>query len=68
MLLDVMVKNYFPLLSLGWYLFKVVINNRYPSSWSNENVSYGTSTGNAFAASWVIPLVTIPLRDLVLIH
>ena len=51
MLLHVVVKKNFPLLSLGWYLFKVVISNRYPPSWSNENAPYDTSTGNVFIAS-----------------
>ena len=68
MLLDVVVKNNFPLLSLGWYLFKVVIDSRYLPSWSNENAPYNTSPGNVFVTSWVIPLVTIPLWDLVMIH
>ena len=67
MLLDVVVKNNFPILSLGWYLFKVVIHSRYQPRWSNENALCITSTGNVFVASWVIPLVTIPLWDLVMI-
>ena len=66
-LLDVVVKNIFLLLTLDWYLFKVVINSRYPSSCSNENALCITSNGNVFVASWVIPLVTIPLWDLVMI-
>ena len=66
-LLDVVVKYIFLLLSLGWYLFKVVIDSRYPPSWSNENALCITSTGNVFVASWIIPLVTIPLWDLVMI-
>ena len=68
MLLDVVVKNNFPLLSLGWFLFKVVIDSRYLLSWSNENAPYNTNPGNIFVASWVITLVTIPLSDLVMIH
>ena len=66
--LDVMVKKNFPLLSLGWYLFRVVSGNRYLPIGSNENELCITSTGNVFVASWEIPLVTIPLLDFVMIH
>ena len=59
--LDEVVKKNFPLLSVGWYLFRVVSGNRYLSRGSNKNVLCITSTGNVFAARWVIPLVTIPL-------
>ena len=68
MLLDVVVKNNFPLLSLGWYLFKVVSDNRYLPSCSKENALYIINTGNVFVASWVIPLVPIPFLDLIIIH
>ena len=68
MLLDVVVKKNFQLISLGWYLIKVVIENKYPPSCSNENASYDTGTGNVVFASWVIPVVTIPFLDLVTIH
>ena len=37
---DVVVKKNFPLLSVDWYLFRVVSGN------SNENTSYITITGN----------------------
>ena len=37
---DVVVKKTFPLLSVDWYLFRVVSGN------SNENTSYITITGN----------------------
>ena len=66
--LDVVVKNDFPLLSVGWYLFRVVAGNRNLLSGSNRNALYITSTGNVSVARWVIPLVTIPLLDLVTIH
>ena len=33
----------FPLLSVGWYLFRVVSGNRYLPTSSNENVLYITS-------------------------
>ena len=57
--LDVLVKRNFPLLTVGWHLFRVVSCNGYvPRS----------STGNVFVARWVIPFVTIPLLDLVMIH
>ena len=62
---DVVVKRNFPLLSVGWYLFRVVIGNRYVPRSNNENALYITSAGNVFVARWVIPLVTIPLLDLV---
>ena len=41
---------------------------KYPPGGSNENALYITSTGNLFVARWVIPLVTIPLLDFVIIH
>ena len=66
--LDVVVKKKFPLLSVGWYLFRVVSGDRYLPRGSNENALCITSTGNIFVSSWVIPLVTIPLLDLVMIH
>ena len=46
--LDVVVKQSFPLLSVGWYLFRVVIGNRYLTGSSSENSPYTTSTGNVF--------------------
>ena len=65
---DVVVKNDFPLLSVGWYLFRVVTGNRYLPRGSNKNALYITSTSNVSVARWVIPFVTIPLLDLVTIH
>ena len=64
--LDVVVKNDFPLLSVGWYLFIVVSGNRYLPRSSNGNAL--CITGNVSVARWVIPLITIPLLDLVMIH
>ena len=66
--LDIVVKSNFPLLSAGWYLFRVVIGNRHLPRCSNENVLCITSTGNVSVASWVIPLVTILILGLVMIH
>ena len=66
--LDVVVKNDFPLLSVGWYLVRVVTGNRYLPRGSNKNALYITSNSNVSVARWVIPLVTIPLLDLVTIH
>ena len=66
--LDEVVKKNFPLLFVGWYLFRVVSGNRYLPSGSNENALYITSTGNIFVASEVILLVTILLLDSVMIH
>ena len=59
--LDVVIKENFLLLSIDWYLFRVVSDNRYPSRASNENTLCLTSTGNVFIARWVILLVSIPL-------
>ena len=66
--LDVVLKTDFPLLSVAWYLFRMVSGNRYLPRGSNEYVLYITSTGNVSVARWVIPLVTIPLLDLVMSH
>ena len=67
--LDVVVKNNFPLLSVGicseW--FRVVSGNRYLPRGSNENALYITSTGNVSINRWVIPLVMIPILDFVMI-
>ena len=66
--LDIVLKRNFPLLSVGWYLFGVVSGNRYLPRGSNENTLCITNTGNVSVARWVIPLVTILLLDLVMIH
>ena len=66
--LDVVLKNDFPLLSVGWYLFRGVSNNRYLPRCSNEYELYITSTSNVSLARWVIPLVTIPFLDLIMNH
>ena len=66
--LDVVAKKNFPLLSVGWCLFRVVSGNKCLPRGSNENTLCITSTGNVFVARWVIPLVTITLLDLVMIH
>ena len=44
--LDVVVKNDFPLLCVGWYLFRVVTGNRYLPRGSNKNALYITSVSN----------------------
>ena len=66
--LDVVVKKNFPLLSVVWYLFRVVSSNRYLPKVCNENALYITSIGNVFVSRWVIALVAIPLLDSVMIH
>ena len=68
--LDVVVKRDFPLLTVGWYLFRVVSGNRYLPSGSNENALYinRPSTGNVSVSRWIILLVTIPVLDFVIIH
>ena len=66
--LDVVVKKNFPLLPIDRYLSRVVTGNRYLPSGSNDNALCITSTGNIPVAGWVIPLVTILLLDLVMIH
>ena len=53
--LDVVVKNDFPLLSVGGCLFRVVSGNRYLPRGSNENALYITGTGNVSITRWVIP-------------
>ena len=65
---DVVVKKKFPLLSLGWYPFRVVSHNEYLTRGSYGNAHSITINGNVYAASWVIPLVTIPFLDFVMIH
>ena len=66
--LNTVVKSNFPLLSVGWYLFRVVTGNIYLPRHSNENTICITSTGNVSVARWVISLVTILFLDLVMIH
>ena len=61
-LLDVEVKKNFPLLYVGWYLFRVMSGIRYLPRGSNENALYITSTGNVSVARWAIPL------DFIMIH
>ena len=66
--LDIVVKSNLPLLSVGWYLFRVVSGNRYLPRGSNENTLCIASTDNVSVARWVIPLVATLLLDLVMIH
>ena len=66
--LDIVVKSNLPLLSVGCYLFRVVSSNRYIPKGSNENTLCITSTDNVSVARWVIPVVTILLLDLIMIH
>ena len=61
-ILDVVIEKNFPLLSVVWYLF------RYVSRGSTKNALCITTAGNVFVARWVIPLVTKPLLDFVMIH
>ena len=67
-ILDVVVKKKFPLLHLGWYIFSVLIGNRYLAKGSNGNVLCVNTTGNVFVGRWVMPLVTIQFLDFVMIH
>ena len=60
-----MVKTNFPLLSAGWYLFRVVSGNRYLLRGSNKKAY---CNGNVFVARLVVPLVTKPFFDFVMIH
>ena len=46
---DAVAKNNFVLLSVGWYLFRVVHGNRYLPRDSNENALCITNTGMIFA-------------------
>ena len=55
--LDIVVKSDFPLLSIGWYLFRVVSGNRYLPRDSNENTLCITNCEYVSVARWVIPLV-----------
>ena len=61
-------KKNFPLLSVVWYLFRVMSGNKYLPQDSNENALCITSTDNVYVARWVIPMVTILLLHLVMIH
>ena len=54
--LDEVVKNIFPLLSQGQYLFTVVSHNGYLTRDSNSI----TTNDIVSVASWVIPLITKP--------
>ena len=67
-LLDIVVISNFPLLSVGWYLFRVLSGNRYLTRGSNKNTLCITSTGNVSVARRVIHLIAILLLDLVMIH
>ena len=62
----------FPLLSMGWYLITVMSHNGYltrgSNGSSNGNAHSITANGNVSVLDWVIPLVTIPFLDLVMIH
>ena len=66
--LDVVVKSNFPLLSVGWYLFRVVSGNRYLLQGSNENTLFITSTCYVSVSRWVTTLVAIPLLNFVMIR
>ena len=66
--LELMVKKNFPLLLVSWYLFRVVSGNRHLPRDSNENALCITIIDNVFVARWVVPLVTIPLLDFVMIQ
>ena len=60
------VKMIFPLLFLGWYLFRVVSNNGYLTRGGNANAHSIATNGNVSVTGWVIPLVTVPFSDLLM--
>ena len=62
-----MVKKIFPLLSLGQHLFTVMSHNGYLTRGSNGN-AHSIITNSLSVARWVIPLLTIPFLDFVMIH
>ena len=66
--LDVVVKKTFPLVSIDWYMFRVVSGNRYLPRSSKKCILIITSTGDASVSKWIIPLVTLPLLDFVMIY
>ena len=53
--IDAVVKSNFPLLSVGWYLFRVVSDNRYLPRGSNESALCITSTANVSVATVADP-------------
>ena len=66
--LDVVLKKIFPILSLGWYLFTLVSDNEYQTRGSNGNALSVATYGNVSVTNLVIPLVTIPFLDFVMIR
>ena len=61
MLLDVVVKKKFPLLSLGWYLLCVVSGSGCLPRDSSENTQSGATSGN-------VSVTTIPFLNFVKIY
>ena len=53
---------------LVWYQFDVVSNNSHQTRVSSGNTLSITTTGNVFVARWVLPLVTRPVLNFVMIH
>ena len=53
--LDIIVKQKFPLLYLGWYLFCVVSGNICLPGCSYGNVLCITTSGNECVGRWVMP-------------
>ena len=66
--LDVVVKRYFHYCLLEWYLFTVLSHNGYVTRGSYGNAHSITPNSDISVDSWVIPLVTIPFLDFVIIH
>ena len=62
------VKKKFPFLPLVWYLLNVVNGNRHQTRGRNGNGLSITTTGNVLVARWVLPLVTRPIFNFVMIH
>ena len=67
-LLHTVVKKKFPSLSLVWYLFNVLSGNRHQTRGSRRSALYTATIGKTIVARWVLPLVTRPIFDCIMIH
>ena len=68
--LHAVVNKKCPLLYLIWYLLNVMSGNRQQTRGSNGNAlcTTATTTGNVFVTRWVLPLLTRPVLDFIMIH
>ena len=64
----IFLKAEIPPLSLVWYLFNVVTDNRHLTRDSNGNPLSITATGNVFVTREALPLITRPVLDFVMVH